>query len=464
MSGQDAIISFLQGGGEMGERIRAFAWSKTPLGPVGRWPQSLKTAVRIMLSSRQPIWIGWGSELNYLYNDPYKDIVGGRHPYALGRPAAEVWPETWHIIGPMLKTAMSGAQGTYVEEHPLIMERHGYREETYFTYSYTPIPDERGEAGGIICANTDDTLRVISQRQLAMLAKLSNVTANASSVGQVCELASRVFSEGNRDVSFALIHLIEPGGERACLCGAAGASLSASIARQSFSLKDREELASQFWPFAEVLSERRVVRVNNLNQRATLPGGAWPEPTQTAMVIPLSKVSGEGLMGFLVAGASPRRPLDEKYVGFFELLAGNLAGAIATVRAFEEEKKRAEELAELDRVKTAFFSNVSHEFRTPLTLMLGPVEELLSKSHTELAPAAKGQLEVVNRNGLRLLRLVNTLLDFSRIEAGRVQAVFEPTDLATFTGELASVFRSAIERAGLHFIIDCEKSFIACLH
>jgi PAS domain S-box-containing protein len=149
--------------------------------------------------------------------------------------------------------------------------------------------------------------------------------------------------------------------------------------------------------------------------------------------------------------------LDDNYRGFLDLVAGQVATAIANARDYEEERRRAESLAELDRAKTTFFSNVSHEFRTPLTLMLGPVEELLSRSHTDLAPAAKGQLEVVNRNGLRLLRLVNTMLDFSRIEAGRVQAVFDSTDLGTFTAELASVFRAATERAGLNLKVDCSK-------
>ena len=123
-------------------------------------------------------------------------------------------------------------------------------------------------------------------------------------------------------------------------------------------------------------------------------------------------------------------------------------------RAYEEERNRAETLAELDQAKTAFFSNVSHEFRTPLTLMLGPLEEILSQSGEEL-PCQRALIEVVYRNGLRLLRLVNTLLDFSRIEAGRAQAVYQPVDLAPFTQDLASMFRSVIEKAGLHFQVNC---------
>src|SRR5262249_45637863 len=155
------------------------------------------------------------------------------------------------------------------------------------------------------------------------------------------------------------------------------------------------------------------------------------------------------------AGVSPRQRLDERYRDFFALLRSQLATAIANARAYEEEKQRAEALAELDRAKTAFFSNVSHEFRRPLTLLARPLEHLLPRSHTDLPPAAAHQLEVVNRNGRRLLRLVNTLLDFSRIEAGRGRATYTPTDLAAFTAELASVFRSAIEGAGLRLLVDC---------
>src|SRR5690606_10328938 len=171
-------LAFLTGGGEMGAHIRAFDWAETPLGPIDQWPQSLKTAVRIMLTSRQPFWIGWGEQLHYLYNDPYKSIIGGKHPHALGQPTSVVWREIWEVIAPMLTTAMTGDEGTYVESQLLIMERHGYREETYYTFSYSPIPDDDGGVGGIICANTDDTQRVISERQLALLHALAAQTAD----------------------------------------------------------------------------------------------------------------------------------------------------------------------------------------------------------------------------------------------------------------------------------------------
>jgi len=156
---RDSAADFLAGGGELGALLRAHDWTTTSLGHPTLWPQSLRMAIRIMLTSLQPIWIGWGKDLIYFYNDPYKSIIGGKHPWAIGRPTLEVWREIWDDIGPMLEKALGGEQGTYVESQLLIMERNGYPEETYYTFSYSPIPNDDGTVGGIFCANSDDTER-----------------------------------------------------------------------------------------------------------------------------------------------------------------------------------------------------------------------------------------------------------------------------------------------------------------
>src|SRR6476660_112907 len=201
------MSSFLDGGGELGALMRAYDWTKTPLGPPRGWPRSLKTAVRIMLTSRQPIWIGWGPELTYLYNDPYKSIIGGKHTEALGQPTSVVWREIWDVIGPMLDTAMTGVEGTYVEAQRLIMERHGYEEETYYTYSYSPVPNDEGGRGGLICANTDDTQRVIGERQLALLSELASRTGNSKSPAEALERAMAAIGTNAFDLPFALVYL-----------------------------------------------------------------------------------------------------------------------------------------------------------------------------------------------------------------------------------------------------------------
>ncbi|HZT60231.1 MAG TPA: ATP-binding protein, partial [Pyrinomonadaceae bacterium] len=437
----------------MGERMRSFDWSRTPLGPAESWPQSLKTAVRIMLTSRQPIWLGWGDELIKLYNDPYKTIVGGKHPDALGQPASVVWREIWDDIGPMLRTAMGGVEGTYVEEQLLIMERNGYPEETYYTFSYSPIPNDDGSVGGIICANTDDTCRVIGERQLALLRELAAKTADARTLEEAFSLSTGCLAANPHDLPFALLYLVESEARRVVLAGR-----SSGVERgHSFAPEEASIDAETTWPFAEVLSTNRTRLVRDLSAFGdALPKGAWDRPPHRAAVVPIAAQGRAGEAGILVVGLNPYRLFDEDYRGFLELVAAQIAASIANARAYDEERRRAEALAELDRAKTAFFSNVSHEFRTPLALMLGPLEDLLQQPRGALGPEQHGQLEVVHRNAMRLLRQVNTLLDFSRIEAGRVQATFEPTDLATLTADFASVFRSAVERAGLRLSIDCE--------
>ncbi|MGQ9365419.1 ATP-binding protein [Azospirillum sp. ST 5-10] len=443
-----ASQAFLAGGGEMGERMRAFDWAATSLGSCEGWPQSLKTAVRIMLTSRQPIWIGWGPDLIFFYNDPYKAIIGGKHPHGLGRPTAVVWREIWHDIGPMLSQAMTGIEGTYVEGQLLVMERNGYPEETYYTFSYSPIPDDDGSAGGIICANTDDTRRVIGERQLALLRDLAAGTADARNRPDVCARAAAALAGDRHDLPFAMIYLSEPGGG-ATLAGVQG------IGRDHPAAPQRLEFgASAPWPMPE--KARGVEVVEGLAERfaAPFPTGPWTRPADRAAVLPLPAASETGQDGLLVVGLNPFRLFDDGYRGFLDLVAGQIAGAIGNADAYEGERRRAEALAEVDRAKTAFFSNVSHEFRTPLTLMLGPLEEALADA--ERLPAAEVErVRIVHRNGLRLLRMVNALLDVSRLEAGRVQARFQPTDLAALTAELASNFRSATEKAGLALVVDC---------
>jgi signal transduction histidine kinase/FixJ family two-component response regulator len=179
----------------------------------------------------------------------------------------------------------------------------------------------------------------------------------------------------------------------------------------------------------------------------------WPEPITEVSITPIRSPGDIRPTAFLVAGVNPRRALDANYLSFLEVAAGHVGNAIATARAYEEERRRAEALAEIDRAKTTFFSNISHEFRTPLTLMLGPLEDALAEA-ADLPPEQRGRIDLAHRNALRLLRLVNALLEFSRIEAGRVQATYRPTDLATLTAELASSFRSATDGAGLRLVID----------
>jgi len=441
----------LVGSSELAQLMRELDWTGTPIGPPETWPQSLRTAVGIMLTSRQPIWIGWGPELTYLYNDPYKSIIGGKHPWALGKPTSVVWRELWQKIGPMLSQAMGGREGTYVEAQLLIMERNGYPEETHYTFSYSPIPDDDGGVGGIFCANTDDTQRVIGERQLALLRELAATTAEARTWQQACERSAQALSTASRDLPFAMIYILDSESSSAVLTSTAGIDRDHPAAMATLSLRGESP-----WPLAEVMTDYKPRVVSDLETRfqAMFPSGAWQQAPNHAVVLPIMPGGETGHAGFLIAGLNPFRLFDDNYAGFMDLIAGQITAAIANAEAYDQERKRAEALAEIDRAKTAFFSNVSHEFRTPLTLMLNPLEEMLATPDPAVGAENRALISVAHRNGVRLLKLVNSLLDFSRIEAGKMQASFEPVDLATITADVASTFEAVIRGAGLALRID----------
>ena len=445
---QNAYVpsDFLSGGGELGALMRVLDWSKTPLGPVEHWPQSLKTTVSILVNSAYPMFLAWGPKLAFLYNDGYRPIFGDKHPGALGRPFAEVWAEIWEDIRPLVEQALSGER-TWSDDMQLFMERSGYREECYFTFSYSPVRDESGGVGGMFCACTETTNRVLSERRTRTLQRLGSAAVEAKTVEDARKLCLKAFETNPEDVPFALFYQFD--NQCAQLSGWTGSAPDPAFAPRTCALNE-----SCLWPLSGA-ARGETVAISNLVEKLGrhVPVSVWGEPTDTAVVLPIAGRA-SNVDAALVLGINPRRVLNAEYREFLGFAAGSVATALASARAYEEERKRAEVLAEIDRAKTAFFSNVSHEFRTPLTLMLGPLEEVLYRSSALPAPAAEN-LSVAHRNGLRLQKLVNTLLDFSRIEAGRANASFEPTDLAQLTADLASNFRSAIEKAGLRFIVDC---------
>lgn len=453
-SGELLSISALPGGGEMGELVRTFPWQNTSLGPISTWPQSLRTAVQIILNSRYAMFIWWGAELLNLYNDPYRVFLGVKHPAALGRSAREVWSEIWDQIGPRTDAVLLRGESTFDKALLLMMARHGYIEETYFTFSYSPLPTDDGSIGGIFCAVTEETEGVIDERRLTLLREITAAMADARTPAEVCHAAARRLQEARRDLPFALLYLLESDGATLTCTGESGIACGHPTAVRNLSLDD----PSSPWPFRQVIETGEPVLVEDLPRRfSDLPHGDWNQPPDCAVLLPIAQQGQKRPAGVLLAGLNPHRHFDEQFRGFVTVLSTQIAGALANANAYEAERRRAEQLAELDLAKTRFFSNVSHEFRTPLTLMLGPLEDLLSEDSERLDTAQRDQITVVRRNALRLLKLVNTLLDFSRIEAGRVQAVYEPVDLAAFTAELASVFRSLIERAGLTYTVDCPS-------
>ena len=405
----------LAGGGDMGALMRSTDWSQTIFGPVADWPQSLRTAISIMLESRFAMVVAWGPEFRFFYNDRYRPILGTKHPAALGTGAAEIFPEVWPTIGPAFEGVRRG-EAFAIDDWLLPLERNGYLENCWFTLSYSAIRDETGGVGGLLAIVAETTGRVEGERRLATLRELARRAADATTSDQACVNAGRVFDANPIDVPFALIYLLERDaaiGRRVC------ATRIASDHRANVEMVHLDTGANDVWHLGEVVRSGKTVVLSHLPESVgVLLGGPYEEPAHTAILLPLTRPGLEHPYGVLVAGVSPRRALDERYRDFFELTADHIATAISNAVALEEAQRRADALAQIDRAKTAFFSNVSHEFRTPLTLMLGPTEAALGRSDRTLGA---DDLEMVHRNQLRLLKLVNTLLDFSRIEAGRAR-------------------------------------------
>ncbi|WNM42892.1 SpoIIE family protein phosphatase [Micromonospora halotolerans] len=419
-------------GGEMGERLRGFDWSGSPLGAPHAWPPALSHAVSTMLSSRAQIVLFWGPDHLAFYNDAYRPTIGDKHPAVLGQSARQHWAETWDVLGPLLE----GVHGTGTpyrgENHPFVLNRHGFLEDVYFDISYDPIRDADGSVSGVFCFVNETTGRVVGERRLRALAELGTELADVRSTVELGRAAARVLDSHRADVPFSAVWLHDEAGT-AVLAGCGGLD-PGRVTGGPPALRS-----------GETPDEARWVST------ADLLGVVPPDAADRALLLPLTAVNEPA--GVLLLGVARRLPFTDDYRHFADLVAAQISRAVGKQRAYEQERARAAELAALDRAKTNFFANVSHEFRTPLTLVLGPLEDLLADR--ALPDAYLDRLAMMHRNALRLLKLVNTVLDFSRLESGRLAARYQPTDLADYTARLASTFRSVTERAGLRLVVDC---------
>jgi PAS domain S-box-containing protein len=451
-------LELLAGASEMAELIRSFDWSRTPLGPVEGWSQSLKMMVSFMLANRFPLLLWWGPEYISIYNDAYRPVLGAKHPWALGTPFRKCWAEIQHVLAPLIDQPFRGGPATWMDDIELEINRYDFLEETHFTIAYSPVPDETAPRGigGVLATVHEITEKVIGERHMTLLRNLSARSAQAKTAEEACVVAAEVLAESPKDVPFALLYLLDPDGRSARLAAATG--LGQVEPPRLVEIREQTGMRPESgdpWRLAEAVSSDSTVTIDDLAERVgAVPAGPWSDPPRCAMVVPLRSSTSRQSAGVLVAGASGRLRLNDQYRSLFELAGSQIAAAIANAHAYEAERKRAEALAEIDRAKTVFFSNVSHEFRTPLTLMLGPLEQ--AAAHHATPATVRTQLKLAHRNSLRLLKLVNSLLDFSRIEAGRVQATYESCDLAELTNDLASTFRSAMEQAGLTFSVECD--------
>ncbi|NYD35023.1 SpoIIE family protein phosphatase [Actinomycetospora corticicola] len=434
--------------GDVAAAMAGVDWSSTPLGPSRSWPQELRTVVRVLLTSRFSMWMSWGPDLTFFYNDSYRrDTLRTKHPWALGRPLREVWSEIYDAILPQVRAVTERGESTWDEDLLLYLERNGWPEETYHTFSYSPLTDEQGNLHGLFCAVAETTPRVLSERRMAFLRDLATAMTSARTTRQVADASGDVLGGDHADIPFGLVYLRDVDTGDLALAAAVGARSSGPAAPTTATLDDDG-------PWS--LGRARAGTVP-----AALPPALRDEvPTDCdrVVLVPLRPPGSapDDLLGVLVVGLSRFLAFDDLYRDFVELVAGQVTSGVLDARAAESERQRAEALAELDTARRRFFADASHELRTPLTLISGPVDGLLAEP--DLAPSrARGDLEVVARNARRLTRLVGDLLEVARLQAGSAEPRRSPVDLGRFTVDVAGMVASAMARAGLEYVVDAPS-------
>lgn len=430
----------------MGRRFAEFDWAVHPLGPPADWSPEIRAAVAVALTSRFPIvlWLG-PTELFLMYNDAYAHILGDKHPAALGAAGRQVWPEIWTAIGPMLAGVVTTGKATWSDDLMLPLVTAGMPQERYFTFTYSPIIGGRGAVTAVFCAVIETTQRVLSERRLHLLNAVASATMETRTIDDAVSAAVTACAGQPEDLPFIAVYVRDgPDTDRD------GAPLRGATPSMQPVLPADLALLTGWDP--AVRSRETALVIGHLDE--LMPGidtVFTQDCPRQALVLPLGENSAPGA---LVVGTNPRRPLDPLYHSFCQLLADQLSAAFAAARSYEQQRRRADALAELDRAKTAFLTNVSHEFRTPLTLLLGPLDDAQSDAGSGTLLAER--LGTARRNARRLQRMVDSLLDFSRIEAGRANAKLACTDVGALTSDIASSFSELCARAGLDLVLDCH--------
>ncbi|RHZ80261.1 hypothetical protein Glove_138g49 [Diversispora epigaea] len=471
------------------EFVYSFDWGSTALGPIDSWPPCLKSTVDLCLHSRFPMAIFYGSEKNIIYNEMYRPILKQKHPSAMGQPMSEVWFEIYDFINRLFNQVTATGKGSFEDDCLLFTHRDGYTEECYFSFTFSPIFTEDGSVGGVFVVVQETTKRILTARRLKTLGELGKKTTGAKSIETACHLVASTLQD-NKDIPFAMMYLIESNAKIKT------ARLIATTFDQEIETKIGENNELHEMIFVEGKSKRElpdylldtnlVVNLEEENEGSSdssnrLQQGyededdnnhynytSWPlnkvneknhiiitlKNGSKAILLPIStSFAGKTLFNvIMICGINQHRALDREYMEFLQLAVSHVSSSLTHGRSREEERKQTEILADLNRQKIMFFQNISHEFRTPLTLMLSPLEESIKQCPPDCPILSN--LQLINRNSNRLLKLVNTLLQFSRIEANRLEAQFRETDIVKYTLELVSCFESMAKSLKLDYFIE----------
>ncbi len=331
------------GDSEMAQMMREHDWSETSLGPPETWPEALKVALRLLLTSRFEMWLGWGPDINFFYNDAYRPTLGNKHPNALAVPTKALWAEIWDDVKDRLASVYETGQATWDRALLLLLERDGYPEETYHTFSYSPLIGDSGMVEGVFCAVTEETERVISERRMGTMRQLASALAIADSTDDVCLASARVLAEATLDLPFSLLYVFNDDGsaKRVWANGISGDhSLAPAILTTDGAVWDLRSI----W-------KHQAPELVDIGGSSDVPTGAWHGPAIQAAIVPLVGQGGDKPKGVLISGLNPHRRINDDYLDFLKLVAGQIASRLASAEAFETERQRAAALAEAARMR-----------------------------------------------------------------------------------------------------------------
>ena len=408
---------------------------------------------RFLLANRFPLLLWWGPQYVSIYNDAYRPVLGTKHPWALGQPVRECWKEIWQILQPLIDVPFHGGPATWNDDILLEINRHGFVEETHFTIAYSPVPDETvpGGIGGVLAIVHEITGKMVGDRRVLALRNWRS--AEAKTAEEACAISAETLAAHLKDIPFALLYLIGPDRKTARLMGTAGVAAGEPASPAILSLEGAEA-ADAPWPLAEAMGSEAMQTVTALGKRlgGQVPPGPWTAPPHTAVVVPIYSNKVHWLAGFLVAGISPRLQLDDCYRDFLKLVLSQIATSLANAREYEEEKKLAEALAEVDRAKTAFFSNVSHELRTPMNAILGMIDVALPKS---VDPTVQDCLKTAKGSAGLLLTLLNDLSGLGENRVGQTGTQSAPFSLRQMLHQVQQILGFVLATRALTFPIRC---------
>lgn len=448
---------------------RDIDWSATPLGAVETWPTELTAAVATVFASDVAMLLWLGPDLVQVFNDAFRPFLGVKYPAAVGQPAAQCWPDVWEEMGPLAESALQGRTTKGTEVRLLMDRRGGLLEETYWTFSYSPIRRFDCDVLGVFVATSDVTDNVLGRRRMNAVQQLGSISATRRQHPAVtCRTATSTLSKIGDDFPLVMTYL-DPistfdtsrehrlGGSENVVALVDGRVVELVAVGGGMAPDDAHGWLAD-GPGVKAVAE--VAHTGDMEHLKGLSGdgnGRGPVvddvPLDDVVVLPLRIAGREEPVGVLVVGVSPFHVVDDQYLEFLDVVAGRVSTTLTDVLAFEYERQRSTALADVDAAKTHFLENISHEFRTPLTLLLAPLKDLLESS---AEPSEREIVETAYRNAARLKELVDSLLDVAGASTGAIVVDREATDIVELTRGCIAQFDNIVTTSDLSLNVDLD--------